>query len=65
MNINALIPYNEEIIQTKKLKDLGFTHADINTLLEEGLLVRTRRGYYQININSLQINQPHLLITIT
>lgn len=50
MNINALIPYNEEIIQTKKLKDLGFTHADINTLLEDGLLVRTRRGYYQINI---------------
>lgn len=52
MNIDALIPYNEEIIQTKKLKELGYNASCINTLLEDGFLVRTRRGYYQVTIKS-------------
>ena len=50
MNIEDLIPYNGKTIQTKKLNELGYAKNDINKMLNEGLLERVRRGYYQINL---------------
>ena len=51
MNINELIPYNGKTIQTKILTDLGLNSKNINKLLKDGILSRTRRGYYKVTIN--------------
>ena len=51
MNTNELIPYNGKTIQTKKLHELGYSNVDINKLLGDNVIVRTRRGYYQVNID--------------
>lgn len=53
MKIDGLIPFNGETIQTKQLKELGYSTSSINKLLKDNLLKRTRRGYYKVN---LQIN---------
>ena len=50
MKIDGLIPFNGETIQTKKLKEIGFSTNDINKLLSEELLVRTRRGFYKVTL---------------
>ena len=50
MNIEELIPYNGKTIQTKKLHEVGYTSTDINKLIEEGKIERTRRGYYKVNL---------------
>ena len=51
MNINELLPYNGKTIQTKILTDLGFNSKNINKLIKENILSRTRRGYYKVTIN--------------
>lgn len=51
MNIDELIPYNGKTIQTKKLHEIGYTNTDINKLLDNNIIKRTRRGYYQVNID--------------
>lgn len=50
MNIEKLIPYNGRTIQTKKLKELGYNSNDINKLINEKNIVRTRRGYYNVTL---------------
>lgn len=51
MNINELIPFNGKTIQTKLLHELGFSSKDINKLLKDNILTRTRRGYYSVSID--------------
>lgn len=51
MNINELIPYNGKTIQTKILTDLGLNSKNINKLIKDNILTRTRRGYYKVTIN--------------
>lgn len=53
MKIDGLIPFNGETIQTKQLKELGYSTCSINKLLKNNLLKRTRRGYYRVD---LQVN---------
>lgn len=50
MKSNLLIPYNNQIIPTKTLKDLGLNTNDINKLLDEKILKRVKRGYYEVTI---------------
>lgn len=40
---------NEEELTTKHLNDLGFKSRDINSLLEDGTLIRIKRGFYSFN----------------
>ncbi len=50
MKIDGLIPFNGETIQTKQLKELGYSTSSINKLLKDNLLKRTRRGYYKVDL---------------
>lgn len=50
MKIDGLIPFNGETIQTRQLKELGYSTSAINKLLNDNLLKRTKRGYYKVNL---------------
>ncbi len=50
MNIDSLIPYNGRTIQTKQLKEIGYSNNDINKLNKEKYIVRIRRGYYTVTL---------------
>jgi hypothetical protein len=50
MKIENLLPFNGKTIQTKKMKNLGFSSKDINKLLATNNLKRTRRGYYLVEL---------------
>ena len=51
MKIDGLIPFNGETIQTRQLKELGYSTSTINKLMSDNLLKRTKRGYYKVNLN--------------
>lgn len=51
MKSKLLVPYNNQVIPTKTLKDLGLSTNDINKLLEENVLKRVKRGYYEVTLN--------------
>ena len=51
MKINELIPFNGKTIQTKILKELGYSTKDINKLISDGVITRVRRGYYEVSLN--------------
>ena len=45
---------SEEFITTKEIKELGFIQSDITKMIEDGTLIRIKRGYYNIgNVNGL------------
>ena len=50
MNIEALIPFNGQVIQTKKLTELGYNTKSINKLMDDKYLERTRKGYYKVTL---------------
>lgn len=50
MKFNKLIPFNGKVIQTKILKELGYSQVDITRLMKDGIITRTRRGYYKVFI---------------
>ena len=52
MKLDALIPYNNQVIRTCTLKELGYSTSNINKLVEDNCLEKTRRGYYKVNIQS-------------
>ncbi len=60
MNLDILVPFNGEVLPTKKLLSLGFSASSIKKLLDEGILEKTRRGYYQV---TLQDNVDTMLMS--
>ena len=50
MSIEKLLPYNNKTIQTKTLKNIGYSSKEINKLLLTNNLKRTRRGYYLVEL---------------
>ncbi len=50
MELDALLPFNGEVIRTEKLRSLGFNARMINKLILDNILERTRRGYYKVTI---------------
>ena len=52
MKLDALLPYNNQVIRTCTLKELGYSTSNINKLVEDNYLEKTRRGYYKVNIKS-------------
>lgn len=50
MNIEALIPFNGQVIRTKKLTELGYNTKSINKLMDDKYLERTRKGYYKVTL---------------
>ncbi len=52
MILDTLIPFNGQIVQTSDLKKLGLKPNDINKLLDNKSLERTKRGYYKVNLNN-------------
>lgn len=50
MKFNKLVPFNGKVIQTKILKELGYSQVDITKLMKDGIITRTRRGYYKVFI---------------
>ncbi len=51
MNIDKLIPFNGRTIQTKNLKEIGYSSKDIAKLLQDNIIKRTRRGFYLIDLD--------------
>lgn len=52
MKFSKLIPFNGKVIQTKILKELGYSQADISKFIKDGIITRTRRGYYEVSIKN-------------
>lgn len=50
--MKKLLPYIGVDVPTKTLHELGYTQTDINKMLEDEILVRVKRGYYQVKIES-------------
>ena len=50
MKFNKLIPFNGKVVQTKVLKELGYSSQNITKLMKDGIITRTRRGYYKVSI---------------
>ena len=50
MKFSKLIPFNGKVIQTKILKELGYSQSDISKFIKDGIITRTRRGYYEVSI---------------
>lgn len=50
MKESKLLPFNGTIIKTSDLKELEYSTKDINVMLDNGILTRTKRGYYQVSI---------------
>jgi len=50
MSIEKLLPYNGKTIQSKTLKSIGYSNKDINKLILNNDLKRTRRGYYLVDL---------------
>ena len=64
MNIDKLIPFNGKTIQTKTLKEIGYSSKDISKLIEEGNIARTRRGFYLVSLHcdaDLELMQYYLI----
>lgn len=53
---------SEEFITTKEIKELGFIQSDITKMIEDGTLIRIKRGYYNIgNVNGLFLYGKYLI----
>ena len=51
-----------EFITTKEIKELGFTQHEIAKLVEEGILIRVQRGFYNFgNVDSLYLYGKSLI----
>ena len=50
MRMDKLLPYNGKTIQTKLLRTIGYSSKEINKLILNNDLKRTRRGYYLVDL---------------